>query len=278
MGDIYLIQQDNKLVPMSEHDYDSEDLLQTLLEEYPSVLAGDQIDAAAPRSWLLLKRELGVPKEEGGGIWWALDHLFLDQDAVPTLVEVKRSTDTRIRREVVGQMLDYAANAVVYWPIETIRAEFEAHRRARGVDPSEVISEFLAGADEEEFWHRAKTNLQAGKIRIVFVADRIPSELRRIVEFLNGQMDPAQVLAVEIRQYVGGDLKTLVPRVIGLTAEADQKKSGTRASRPWDERSFMELLGEKHADDIAVAKKILEWADTRSELQIWWGRANETAR
>ena len=32
---------------------------------------------------------------------------------MPTLVEVKRSSDTRIRREVVGQMLHYAANAVV---------------------------------------------------------------------------------------------------------------------------------------------------------------------
>jgi hypothetical protein len=32
---------------------------------------------------------------------------------VPTLLEVKRSSDTRIRREVVGQMLDYAANGVV---------------------------------------------------------------------------------------------------------------------------------------------------------------------
>jgi hypothetical protein len=31
----------------------------------------------------------------------------LDQDAVPTLVEVKRSSDTRIRREVMGQMSDY---------------------------------------------------------------------------------------------------------------------------------------------------------------------------
>jgi hypothetical protein len=38
----------------------------------------------------------------------------LDQDAIPAIVEVKRSTDTRIRREVVGQMLDYAANSVVY--------------------------------------------------------------------------------------------------------------------------------------------------------------------
>jgi hypothetical protein len=39
---------------------------------------------------------------------------------VPTLVEVKRSDDTRIRREVVGQMLDYAANGVVYWPGEVL--------------------------------------------------------------------------------------------------------------------------------------------------------------
>jgi hypothetical protein len=36
----------------------------------------------------------------------------LDQDAILTIVEVKRSTDTHVRREVVGQMLDYAANAV----------------------------------------------------------------------------------------------------------------------------------------------------------------------
>ena len=38
-----------------------------------------------------------------------MDHLYIDQNAWPTLVEVKRSKDTRIRREVVGQMMDYAA-------------------------------------------------------------------------------------------------------------------------------------------------------------------------
>ena len=54
---------------------------------------------------------MGIPGDEDGGGRWSLDHLFLDQDANPTLVEVKRSTDTRIRREVVGQVLDYVANA-----------------------------------------------------------------------------------------------------------------------------------------------------------------------
>ncbi len=36
---------------------------------------------------------------------------------------------------------------------------------------------------------------------MVFVADVIPDELMRITEFLNEQMNPAQVFAVEVKQY-----------------------------------------------------------------------------
>lgn len=42
---------------------------------------------------------------------------------------------------------------------------------------------------------------------MVFVADTIPTELRRIVEFLNEQIDPAEILAVEVRQFVGTGAK-----------------------------------------------------------------------
>jgi hypothetical protein len=63
------------------------------------------MDEELPRRWLLVSREVGVPLQEEGAGQMSLDHLFLDQGAVPTLVEVKRGSDTRIRREVVGQML-----------------------------------------------------------------------------------------------------------------------------------------------------------------------------
>jgi hypothetical protein len=212
-GGIFLIQSGGDLVEMKEQPYDSEAVLQELLAKYPNLLAGDQMDGAAPRRWLLVSREMGVPSEEEGGDRWSLDHLFLDQDAIPTLIEVKRSSDTRIRREVVGQMLDYAANAVVYWPVEAIRARFEEACRQRGSEPEKEIETLVGpGAGVEDFWQRVKTNLQAGRVRMVFVADAIPSELRRIVEFLNGQMDPAEVLAVEIKQFLGQGLKTLVRR------------------------------------------------------------------
>lgn len=50
---------------------------------------------------------------------------------------------------------------------------------------------------------QGQTNLQAAKVRMLFVADKIPVELRSIVEFLNKQMDPAEVLAVVINTVQG---------------------------------------------------------------------------
>src|SRR5262245_45121462 len=128
---------------MEEAPYDSETLLQRLLADHPDLLAGDQIDAEEPRRWLLVSREMAVPGEQDGAGRWSLDHLFLDQDAIPTLVEVKRSSDSRIRREVVGQVLDYAANAVVYWPIEILQAQFASQCQRRGVDPDQELASFL---------------------------------------------------------------------------------------------------------------------------------------
>lgn len=63
------------------------------------------MEGDTPQRLLLVSREVGLPSDVGGVNRWSVDHLFLDQDAIPTLVEVKRSSDTRIRREVVGQML-----------------------------------------------------------------------------------------------------------------------------------------------------------------------------
>jgi len=208
-----------------------------------------------------------------------VDHLFIDQNAVPTLVEVKRSTDTRIRREVVGQMLDYAANAIVHWPVETIRAKFEARCEREGEkDPAQVLASTLGpDIDPEIFWQDVKTNLQAGRVRMLFVSDVIPPELRRIVEFLNKQMDPAEVLALEVRQFVGQGLQTLVPKLIGQTAEAQERKGTVRReSRKWDETSFFEeLLRVQGQEDVATVRRILAWSQAR-KLRLTWGTGKKT--
>ena len=139
-GGIFLLRGDDDLVEMTEQPYDSEDILQALIARFPSLLAGDQLDSTSPRRWVLVDREAGLPDDEDAAGRWSVDHLFIDQDAIPTLVEVKRSSDTRIRREVIGQMLDYAANAVVYWPVERLRGIFEARCTVAGRDPAAELA------------------------------------------------------------------------------------------------------------------------------------------
>src|SRR6185369_3027447 len=153
------------------------------------VLTGDQMSGSAPRKWLLMKREAGIPGEDGGAERWSADHLFVDQSGIPTIVEVKRSTDTRIRREVVGQMLDYAANVVAHWPTAHIQARFIANCGENGIDPDDRLRDFLdEDVEPDEFWSKAEQNLQDRNVRLLFVADVIPPELQRIIEFLNDQM------------------------------------------------------------------------------------------
>lgn len=262
---------------MEEATYDSESLLQKLLADHPDLLAGDQINVEEPRRWLLVTREMAVPGEQDGAGRWSLDHLFLDQDAIPTLVEVKRSTDTRIRREVIGQMLDYAANAVAYLPVEEIKAKFESRCKDDGVVPEAELAEFLGeGQDASTFWQSVKTNLQAGRVRLLFIADEIPPELRRVVEFLNSQMDPAEVLAIEVKQFVGENLKTLVPRVLGQTEKALGRKIVDRGEpRKWNEASFFLDLSQRRGEqEAAVARRLLEWA-IKHNLRIWWGEGQK---
>jgi len=262
---------------MEETTYDSESLLQKLLADHPDLLAGDQINVEEPRRWLLVTREMAVPGEQDGAGRWSLDHLFLDQDAIPTLVEVKRSTDTRIRREVIGQMLDYAANAVAYLPVEELKAKFESCCKDDGVVPEAELAEFLGeGQDASTFWQSVKTNLQAGRVRLLFIADEIPPELRRVVEFLNSQMDPAEVLAIEVKQFVGENLKTLVPRVLGQTEKALGRKIVDRGEpRKWNEASFFLDLSQRRGEqEAAVARRLLEWA-TKHNLRIWWGEGKK---
>jgi len=274
---IYVIKDDGQLVEMKEKVYDSEDLLQKLIADYPNLLAGDQIDGAEPRRWLLVTREAPVPDRENGSARWSVDHLFLDQDGIPTFVEVKRSSDTRIRREVVGQMLDYAANAVVYWPMESIRSMFERQCQLNNDSSEAALVRILQPeGDGDTFWQKVKVNLQGGRVRLVFVADEIPQELQRIVEFLNEQMDPAEVIAIEMKQYMGEGLKTLVPRIIGQTAQAQQKKGVAREERQWSEESFFpELEARRGKDQAAAARKILDWAKSKA-TRIYWGRGSQS--
>src|SRR4051794_23458830 len=60
----------------------------------------------------------------------------------------------------------------------------------------------------------------------MFLADRIPRELLRIVEYLYEQTQPTEVLAVEVRRYSASGKAAYVPCVLGKTTTGSDKKTG----------------------------------------------------
>lgn len=115
--------------------------------------------------------------------------------------------------------------------------DFETRCAQEGADADEVFRASLGDeADPERFWDDVENNLRSGRIRLVFVSDAIPSELRRVIEFLNERMSPTEVAGIEVKQYVGeGSLATFVPRVVGRTEEARSRKPPrTLGEVDWD--------------------------------------------
>lgn len=235
------------MTPINEDNYDSEDDLQKRISEYPDLLAGDQMDESENKSWLQVTREYNIPDDRDSGGNWSIDHLFLDEDGIPTFVEVKRGEDPRVRRRVVGQMLDYVSHAVAHGSGHDLRSRFES--RYGRESATERVAE-LIGTDYDdhdsiqEFWEGVNTNLRAGRVRMLFAADKMPPELRSIIEFLNEQMDSAEVLGVEVKRYSGDEDEVLVPSLLGDTT----KSRGGSSGRSTPSTSLKDLIEDEDTD------------------------------
>jgi|SRR5450759_5427385 len=69
-GGIFLIRDDGELIQFTAELYKTEDVLQSYVEQYPDLLAGDLIDAESPRRWVLVQREAPLAADEiGAGRW-----------------------------------------------------------------------------------------------------------------------------------------------------------------------------------------------------------------
>ena len=271
---IYVRNEAGGLEPLMEKRFDKEDHLQKLLAEHPELLEGTQIQPDNPRRWILITREQGIAFTDDAAARWSLDVLVIDQDATPTLVEVKRGDNSQLRREVVGQMLDYAAHAhlvSVGKMSETFMKQPNAYERLCKLldDPEPNV---------DQFWEAVAENFKDRTLRLLFVADAIPDELAHIVEFLNEKMPDIQVLAVEIKQFPGETTQTLVPRVIGRLAKSRAGSASGGSTRRQLTQDL--LLEELPNDDVrAAAIRILNMAEEYdTDVHLEWGAASVAIR
>jgi hypothetical protein len=90
-------------------------------------------------------------------------------------------------------------------------------------------------------------------------------------------MDPTEVLGLELRQFHGRGLRTMVPLVVGQTQEAVQRRNPTlRPNRNWDEDSIVAELGTRVSTvEVQAARKIIDWMKANAD-QIWFGKGQRS--
>lgn len=271
-----LMQQtgDGRYRTMSEAPYAAETDLQALLADHPHLLGADAFEDEGERRWILVRREMAVEIEdtEVTSSGW-VDHLFVDQDGIATIVEVKRATNTESRRKIVGQILDYAANAPHHWTADVLRSAFETAPPPAGDGPrtpGERLA-WLLGAEEPDadaFWKLVEQNLREGRLRIVFVLDRVPTALLRIVEFLNRHLDTVETYALEVRRHTGRDGGLPILEISRRGVSASDRPQAARPQHPvltieaWEER-FLRRHGEAM---LHAAKALVDWMSKRGRV------------
>lgn len=242
-----------------------EDALQTFFEKYPQIIPGKQIDPASedPPHFVLLRREMPV-----GG--WSLDHLFVDQKGILTLVETKLFQNPESRREVIGQIIEYAASAEESWAGGSVRqkaTEFWSSQKPPKELDEVLQKEFGGDLDIEDFWKQVEENLKNRKMRLIIATDELRPEVRRMIEYLNNEMQNTEVLGLELKFYgeKAGSM-VLVPRLVGQSQSSIDKRG---ANVKWTVDKLKTAYADLSDHELGCRlQEILDWAVAKKIFMI----------
>lgn len=241
--ELFVLTDNSKVEPLERQHYEWEQDLQALIAQNPELISRNRSNEN-PMLYLV-DREVGVyDKAEDQSESYSIDHLYVSADAVPVLVEVKRSSDTRIRREVVGQMLDYASHASL-WNIDKLKSLALANNP--GTDILEA----------DDFWDEVAINLKAERMRLVFVSDIIPDRLVPIIEFLDNHLDGIEVYGVSLTKYQSNGATMFAKSIVECPEPAPEL---SLQKRLWDYDSFLAQATQIGGISLYNAvKRIADW-------------------
>ena len=238
------------------HGETLEAALQGLIERHPQLLLGTRNrDVQEECGLVLLRREMPLQQ-------WSLDHLLVDRNAILTLVETKLFENPESRREVIGQIIEYAAHAKTAWANGVVReraAEYWDGMDGKSVDEI-LCEEFdLDESSIDGFWVDIEENLAQGRIRLVIAGDQLRPEVRQSIEYLNGEMRNAEVLGFELKGYGDEEDLIIIPTVIGQLHGSSGPPSDRHTWTPTRLRQAFDQI-----DDSSVSRRLLQllgWAE-----------------
>jgi len=191
--------------------------LQQLIQEFPMLLPVDQIEPALTP---LVPICMELPLPSGFA-----DNLLLTPDGGIVVVEAKLWRNPEARREVVGQVLDYAKDlsALSY---EDLQARARLARKDASLDL------FLAtrrdgaeDASEAAFVDAVSRNLRLGRMLLIIAGDGIQERAEQLADFLQRHMGLHFTLAmVEIGLWRAPDTGVIFvqPKILTRTVQIER--------------------------------------------------------
>jgi hypothetical protein len=190
--------------------------LRDLIADHPGLLPVHDLDPSYGRL-VTVTKELSIP---GVGF---VDVLLTDETGRLVVVECKLWRNPQARREVVGQILDYARELSRY-SYEDLQRQVAIATHRRGNVLFDLAREAGGVLDEAEFVDRVSRDLRAGRFLLLVVGDGITEGTRRIGEYLRDQPGLAFTFGlIEMAEYrvasAGDPERTIIqPRVLAQTS------------------------------------------------------------
>ena len=153
----------------------SEGDLQNLLFRFPQTLPIAAIDAAYTDA-------VPVCQELRTTVGY-IDALYVNAKGRLMLTEFKLWRNPQARREVIGQILDYA-NALASWGYEDLQRQVSIALNRSGNALYELVSEHCQGLNEAEFVDNVTRHLKRGEFLLLIVGDGIQENVANIVDFV----------------------------------------------------------------------------------------------
>ena len=201
------------LVPMSRHagsDAVSEAEIQALVQAHPACLPIAEIDPVFVNP-VPICTELVTAAG-------SIDNLMITSTGLPVLVECKLWRNPEGRREVVGQILDYAKE-LSRWSSSDLQRVVSQRLKRPGNVLLELVRAVDPTVDEIQFNDALTANLRRGRFLLLIVGDGIREGVEAIAEYLQAHAGLHFSLGlVELPIYMmpdGGRL--VVPRVVART-------------------------------------------------------------
>ena len=152
-----------------------ESTLQDLLFRHPQALPIASIDASYDDVVPVCK-ELHTPAGY-------VDAIYVNALGRLTLAEFKLWRNPQARREVIGQILDYAKE-LASWSYEDLQREVSKSLKRKGNVLHELVSAAYPEVDEAAFVDNVSRHLKRGEFLLLIIGDGIREDAKNIVDFV----------------------------------------------------------------------------------------------